>query len=338
MTGFLSPIDLIRDVSQNRYPLPPLVTSSVNAFTTAHLYWRSIKYYQIVRKAEQREKAVEGNAVVYGALIYGASQTSDVAKILLKIALVAKCAEDVIQCYSKVHKAYKNLKKAVSLPYPIYEKSKWSKQPQRLPFSQQMQRTQEQFLQVVSCMSLLVQELFELSMRLRDVYLLSKQDSLTQYTACVEGIANLNKYWSRITKDSMFLMNELKKHDKWARAIVDKVPENSVLTKLKASLDQISPHMPRNSKEIVRAAEEFVEPIYIPGKVTSMRLTFNDPIHQPTLPARRTPPWSGKKVVKASKQKPKTESITMQKALQAITKNPKKLFHTMPSLFSLFSH
>lgn len=346
---FIKSIESIRESSQLRYPLPAALHSTVNLFKTANIYWWSFKYYQIVKKAEEREKIVEGNPVVYGALIHGISQYSDVADYLLKVALVAKCAEDLLQSYRNLHKAYKEFSQAIHLKYPVYQKQKLieAKESSSFPSASLFMdvhlkkiKYSEQILKIITCTGQLIQEIFVLSMRLRDVYLLSQQDSLAQYSACVEGMADLNHYWKRISQDSIFLMNQLKKHDKLTKLIVDKIPENTHLPALKTLIGKMTSHLPQNSAQFINAAEEFFEPVFTPGKVTALTLTFNKPKHKATLPARRSPPWRGQKVKqKISKRHTVSGSSPMAKTFSALkdTQKLSKIFTRTFSMFSMFT-
>jgi len=285
----------VKEEADRSYHVPwPVHTISRFFESCHHVYW-SFKQYRWFRNHDR----TQGNPVVYGAALHLISSCSTTIENAIKIGLVAKCATDLLFHYRKVHEAYQNLGHAIRGKYPHSPRWQWSCLHNgsylllvpSLALSLKIYTTKwlEAVSKVLICTGRLFKEMFELSMRSRDIYLLTQSDDLARFRAYSETFAEWDEYRKKMGENTQFLQEELDKRKELADRIMQKIGLESRSANFLAMIAQA---IGRTTYAVVENGAEFLEPIFTSGKITPITFAVDIP-HTPELPPGRYPPWIG---------------------------------------------
>lgn len=281
-------------------PIPFYLQSAANLLAKGHLLWWSIKDYTLFKQTQQRNRT-EGNPIAYGAALHLLSEYSTTVGYIVKVALIAKCAEDLLQQYCRVYQAYSNLKAACTKNYPRYYSYDWNKLHTKpasyFPsFYLSLHLKGVKFVQTISkilrYISKLIIEMTTLAMRSTDVYLIANGNALAHLRACTEMIGDWKKYQARLTEDYTFLLIELDNKKELTDSILKKIGIEKRTIDLISSLRHLAAQIGKHLPTFLELAQETVEPIFVEGKITALNLDFVEE-EPPTLKPARYPPWTG---------------------------------------------
>lgn len=305
---FQTIVNSAQERSHAQYPLPFFLNQAAHLLKEGHMYWWSFKYYQMAQQAAQREAMHQGNPLVYGAAAYGLAQHFTLANCLVRMSLIAKCADDLFHSYGRVHHAYQKLSEVFQVKYPVYYRQQWLPPKQHLMTTispslylelnlLQIKFTQR-LIKIVKCTAQLITQVFQLSLTLRDTYLIATQDSIAQYTACSEVFANWDHYQRRLGHDWRFLLNELKTRQRWVNCLIGKLEliqqASPFVSTFKSAFEELTRSTFRGIPSFPGLGE-FFEPLFNQGKVTPLSFSFEKEF-KPSLPAVRYPPWNGQRL------------------------------------------
>lgn len=283
----------------SQYFLPSFITSALDVLKKVHLYYWTFKDYKIFQQANARNRD-QGNPIVYGIVLHGLSDYN----LCLKIALITKCAEDLLNQYKQVHEAYRKLTHTIYRKYPKYRKYKWEQlsqdyKPELSPSLYLTVKIQGMNLlvylsRIFDCVTVLCTEVFKLSMDMTDTYLIANGDALAQQRGYIHMVANWNEYQARLSNNNSALLETISK----TQALTDKILTKLNINKrsidfihfMQNSMGQAIRHIPR----AVEVAEEVLDPfINVQGAIVPIELGFDQQQVAPTIPPATYPPWTG---------------------------------------------
>lgn len=288
----------VKEEANNSYYVPWPIHSVSRLFENCHhVYW-SFKQFRWFRNSDSRDRT-QGNPAVYAGAVHLLTGCSTTIENAVKIGLVAKCATDLLSRYRQVHVAYQSLGNAMWGKYPHSPRWKWSCLHNgsywlfvpSLALSVRIYsfKLLDATSRVLVCTGRLFVEMFELSMLSRDIYLLTQGDDLTRFRATSEAFAEWDNYRKKISQNTQFLQEELDKRKNLTDRIMAKVGLESRSANFLTIIGQA---LGRAAETAAESGAELLDPIFTPGKITSISFAV-ETAHVPELPAGRYPPWIG---------------------------------------------
>lgn len=295
----------VREDAVQQFDTPSFYYRVSDLFEKFHIFWWSFKQYGFFKRAQNRDSN-QGNPLVYGAALHFLSDCSYTIASAVKIAIIAKCADDLFSHYGDVSTAYRNLKGAIRGQYPRYHRINWdnyhkgllAKISPSLSMSMQINfiKFREQTARILRSTSQLFKAIFKLSMCSRDIYLLTKGDSIARFNQCTELFANWEKYQQRLSTNYNLLQSELNSRSHTTDRIMTKagLPQRSsqfsgllagFVTRTAQTIVTIAP-------QVIETTSRLTQPVFREGKITSIQLNM-DEARQPLIPPGRFPPWIG---------------------------------------------
>ena len=296
----------IKETLQAQAPLPSLLNAAVDIFKKCSIYYRSYKTYRLFNNAAQNPS--RGNPAVYGAALQIAGDATAVGSLALHVALTAKCTMDLLQLQRDLSDAYQKLCLTWKWQYPIRRTINWSQQPKgaklsHIPSLFLPQRVKSvglagQVLKTGRCALKVLQQAFKLSMDLSNAYLLLKGDPMMRFEACTDLAANWEHYRESLKNNQTLLCEKIENGSAYADSLLTKlgVQKNSkdIIAGLKQQFSGISDSTNSLRDDLWTAAEETIETVFIPGKITPLHIDLNDgDLASEGLPYNRFPPWGG---------------------------------------------
>lgn len=279
-----------RKISDNLYPLPSPLYKVLDGLDASYLYW---DYYQ---QTYWIKKKGNTDHLVYAGALHALSQHSFFSTPI-GLTLAVKCILDLLHGHAEVYKRYLKLKATVINKYPLYKKVQWKKQltAYNSPFTTsiliELQVQSIYFMQyvfrIIKCTFYLFTELFKLSKRYREAYLLAQFDSYTSYQSLSEGCATYHTYFKRLKKDRVFCLEQIKKNkdliDSLLTTLQSKKTAYSIVNSLSQKIKTVTQkgtHVPSFLKLV---GKDLISPFYQPGVVTGMTFEFKPNFLDPYL-------------------------------------------------------
>ncbi len=296
----------IREELQIDQPLPPLFDEAIELFSKFHIYYRTYKHVQIYRNGDKDSS--KGHPAVYGAALQLLGDYTSIGSYAVNVALVTKCAEDILREYHQLGDTYQSLCEAVNWQYPLYQSIEWKREATSsqeplspslyLIWQVQIMGLVRQILKITRCALDVLWQMFKLSMCLCDAYLLCNNDTQTRYEACTELVAEWDHYQSQLKEDQKRLAEELEKGSGLAdRILMHLGIENDttfIIDQLKEKIEDLAEEL----EDIYDVAEETLDTIYVKGKITPLHINLAEgKTAIPKLPDGRFPPWAGQTVL-----------------------------------------
>ncbi len=285
--------------------IPSFLHTAVDLFGKGHAYARTFKLLNIFKKAEQNPQ--RGHPAIYGAALQLAGDYTSLG-YSLNVALLAKCAQDLLTEYISLNQSYLSFKAAIQCHYPLYQPVNWHKpqkqenftfSPSFLIYQVQLRQNIAYIHKIFQCALDMLWQAFRLSMALRDAYLVFEGDPLARYEACTELVANWDDYQRHLKNHQEQLVEELEK----GQALADRILTRLDLHNTQFILHFLKNQLPQNQNikagldNVLEAANRAVDTFYIPGKVTPLHIDLAEGKDQPpALAPGRFPPWAGQKV------------------------------------------
>ncbi|CUI17665.1 hypothetical protein PNK_2061 [Candidatus Protochlamydia naegleriophila] len=293
--------------AHHHYPIPYFLEEIVDLFGKVHLYYRAIKNHRLFKQAEAEGR---GHPAVYGAALHLASDYTRLGSYAIKVALVAKCAEDLLHQYQQLHSSYRQLNDFLFQRFPIYHPIQVRPDSQKTPYLSPSFRLfidievmgfLQRLLKVFSCALQVLKEAFQMSMCLRDTYLLANGDPQAKFDACTELIGDWERYLNQLGDNQAWLREEIAKRRKLADRILTKLearyPTTVILSRLQDAAQQTAQVAIDNWAPIQQAIFRTVDTILPNGKIAEPRINFGQGLQFiPALPPARYPPWAGQAI------------------------------------------
>jgi hypothetical protein len=228
---------------------------------------------------ERRQKRIQnnqGDPGVYGVGAMLLSQHISVLARLILAGLVVKCIDDLCDQYEAVYDAYVDLKKAIHAK-PVYKRYRWQKaDDQTLMFSPSLHlwveirliRLLHQSLRIMRCLNHLFWEVIKLGLYSRDVYLILTHQPQAKLRALTELMLDVPEYLEKIREDQEFLRNKIIKKQILLNKILKKIGAPEISDSLLKGLKIAADYVPTG----IQVGKEFMEEIWIPGKVIFLPL------------------------------------------------------------------
>lgn len=220
----------------------------------------------------------QGNATVYAACLQIFSSQIQPLSYPIKLAILAKCTQDLVEHRRQIFKSYKRLDRVIQHEFPLAHK-KLSWQDSRL----------YKFIQRLFDVTT---QLFWLTMRVKDIELLFiKQDSLAEHRALRELIEDLQNYCEKVSKNQALLTEDLKMKEELIIEILNKLGTSG-----QQMSKQFHEHMvtlPHKLATNLPTLGQFLQPLFNPGEVHAIHIRTKK---TPTIRPTRFVPWLGQKV------------------------------------------
>lgn len=311
--------DSIQEELQLDQPLPPYLDETVELFRKVHIYYRTYRHIQIHQNADQDPS--KGHPAVYGAALQLLGDYTTIGSYAVNVALVTKCAEDLLKEYRQLDDDYQRLCEAIEWKYPLYHHVEWKeekKETQNLfsPYLTVAWQTQSmeivrQILKITSCALDVFWQMFKLSMCLCDAYLLCNDDPQIRYEACTELVAEWDQYQSLLKEDQKRLVEEIEKGSELADRILTRLgvqdDSTSIVNQLKEKIEELAEEAEETLDDLYNVGEETLDTVYVKGKITPLHINLTAVNAEiPTFPYSRFPPWGGREMSLSVSQPPKT--------------------------------
>lgn len=309
--------------------VPSFLHTTVDLLGKAHTCCRTIKLLNVFTKAQQNPQ--RGHPAIYGAALQLAGDYTSLG-YGLNVALLAKCAQDILSEYASLSQSYLSFKAVIQCHYPLYQPVHWKKaspqesllfSPSFLIYRVELTQLIQKIDKIVQCVLDMLWQSFRLSMALRDAYLVFEGDPLARYEACTELIANWDDYQRHLKNHQELLVEELEK----GQALADRILTRLNLHNTQFILYFLKNHLPQNQnvkaalENVLEAANRAADTVYIPGKVTPLHIDLAEGQDQPpALAPGRFPPWAGQEV------EIKTESSQTSSSLELEEESEHDLF------------
>lgn len=328
MHPFQAVRESIREELHTTHALPPLLDEAVNFFSKSHIYYRTFKQVGIHNNAFQ--DLSKGHPAVYGAALQLVGDYTTIGSYAINVALVTKCALDLLREYRQLGENYQILRQAVNWQYPLYQPVTWKIEKE---YSTELVSTSHQLVLQVQFISFLRQtlkiacyawdvfkQMFKLSMCLCDAYLLFNDDPQMRYEACTELVAEWDNYQLELKENQERMVEEIEKGAALTDRILNRlgVEKDStfIIDQLRQTIEGLAEGTEEVLDDIYDIAEETMDSIYVPGKITPFHIDLSEgKIAKPTLPHGRFPPWAGQKVQVVSPQKSKAAFKSFEKMI-----------------------
>lgn len=307
----------LREEIQENYSLPSFLDETVDFFRKAHIYYRTYKYTKIHENASQDSS--RGHPAIYGAALQLIGDYTSIGAYAINVALVTKCAQDLLEQYRLLGKDYQKLCQAVNWQYPLYYPIEWQKEKKTssevlspslyLNWQVHIMGWIRQIQKITRCTLDVFWQMFKLSMCLCDAYLLFNDDPQTRYIACTELVAEWDQYQDQLKENQKRLAKEIEK----SRPFIDHLLEqlgiekksSFIIDQLKETFETISEATEDVLEDIYDVAVETVDTVYAKGKITPLHIDLAEGnAIAPALPPGRFPPWAGQTVTLAPPAQP----------------------------------
>lgn len=292
-------------------PLPPLLNPTLGILCKAHLFYSTYKLGSSIQKPR---KPLEGNPAVYGAALLF---TADYAPLgyALNIALVAKCAQDLLRGYRQISLSTEKLINVIRSRYPVYHSVEWREEKAKrsrffLPstyYIRQLQITRliAKIQQIFAHLRSILWQTFQLSMAMADAYLVLTGDQRARFYSFTELVADWDKYRTELENDKKRLLEDIQSQTNVADRILKEIhaPKSceAVIGQLQTELKKESESEEGLLNDLREAFFDTVKTFYVPGKITAMRIDFSEGKAAPAaLPPGQYPPWGGQKMKKVT--------------------------------------
>ncbi len=292
------------------HSLPPYLDETIKLFHILHLYYRTFKQVRLFAKADKNP--LKGHPAVYGAALHLIGNYTSLGSYAIHIALVTKCAEDMLREYRELSQTYRRLKEAIRWQYPIYQPVEWKRKTpktvQRLltPSLYLFWRVRSmnivrQVFKIIKYASLVLWQTFKLSMCLKDAYLLLNGESQAQYEACTELVGEWEEYQTQLKENQGCLLEEIGKGRSLANRILTRMNATKTLPFILEALAQQVKKSAGQVKGLLDDAyavgEEVLDSVFVKGKLTFLNVNLEEGQAIPfILPLARFPPWAGQRV------------------------------------------
>jgi hypothetical protein len=285
---------------------PKLGHQALLLFGRAHLYYRSFKW--IRWSSQSPPGSAQIHPAIYGAAIQTLADTTNIGNYALNIALIAKCAADLLDDYYRLGQSYQRLRETIRHQYPVYSLVLKSPSTSLQPgvvipawlIVQQIRLMQmwRQVCKIMQCVLDVCWQAFQLSVHLQDSYLLFQGDAQTRYEACTEIAADWDRYKNQLGDSQTRLIEEIQKRSHLIDSILSRLGQPTQSAEMIRTLQQRVQTFTNDSRTLITdltgAATTALRTIYIPGNITSMSLHFTTLSAQnPTLSTQRFPDYGG---------------------------------------------
>lgn len=306
----------------------------LSLFSKPYLYYRSFRFLSFIQQPQ--DVPTKNAAAIKGAALHLLSDFTTIGNYALQIALIAKCAEDLIQEYRKLGDCYQQLRQTVYWQYPSYEPIK-KKEISALPpwlilRKKELQSLIGQMRRIIQAVGEILRQGCRLSIRLYEAYLLFNGDQQVQYEGCVELIAEWNRYQDQLQNNYQRLIEELQKGSKLADRIFIRLGKpaktEEIIEKLRQSFNHIGNISSDWIKDCKQAAVETLDSVYIDGKMTPLHINFQFKPKSPHSLSLSFPAWAGQQLPKPPPSSPMSPifSSTKSNPLSKFTTCFKKVF------------
>lgn len=302
--------------------LPSPLEKTVFTFHQLHRYCRFFKATQLVNRHISSHNS---NPIVYGtALDFIASQSTAIS-FGLNIALVIKCAEDILGEYKKLSDAYNTLQSAIACEFPprVFVKEVGIHLPPPLfALKFRLLRAQKQITIIIKALAVFLKQIFHLSLALCDAELLCRNDPYMKLYACTELACKWSTYFDGLRRDLFVLNEELENRKELIERLLKtlNIPSGDLkkLEELKVIANEIAPY----GRPIHEVAKDAMRSFYRTGKITPIDLSVDLPKKIPPGYSSRGPAWRGEAIDE------KTLSSPMQEKAHPFFNSLLKLFRT----------
>jgi hypothetical protein len=292
--------------AQIDYQIPPCVEPITKIFGHAHRFYRVFKYDRLLQHANQQGR---GHPAVYGAALHLVGDFTTWGAYALKVALIAKCAEDLLHQYQNLHLSFCRLKSTIDQRFPhsppdlfkssIPQKNVYLSPAFQLQISSQVILLKYRLLNIFNaCLEVLI-ETFKLSMCMQDTYLLTQGNPQAQYEACTELVGDWDRYFSQLQNDTLYLKEQIFKKKELTNRILTKLETDRNAEKILRHLDLMNPQSPPSStpstwNTVAEAIGRTTDAILPAGRVSAIHIDLGEgQDFVPALPPARYPPWGG---------------------------------------------
>lgn len=340
MNTFQALRNSIQEELQADRHLPPFLDEAVELFRKAHMYYRTYRHVQIDQNAYKDPS--KGHPAVYGAALQLLGDYTTIGSYAVNIALVTKCAEDILKEYRQLDDDYQRLCEAIDWQYPLYHYVEWKKEEKESqeiisPYLPLMWQTQtmdmiRQILKITRCALDVFWQIFKLSMCLCDAYLLCNDDPQIRYEACTELVAEWDLYQSQLQEDQKRLVEEIERGSELADRILTHLgvqdDSTSIVSQLKEKIEEFAEEAKDTLDDMYNVAEETLDTIYVKGKITPLHINLtaiNAAV--PKVPYSRFPPWGGREMA-ISISAPSEHTIAIDSVENFLVDNMDQFFMT----------
>lgn len=227
-------------------PIPSLLRKVVGYFETVHVIYRNIKFAILLKKPSSSET----HPFLIGSILQLAAPLTNVTEQALKFCLIAKCVNDVLECYQALSMAYTDLVDICTERYPILSRKELlASQDNSFWHGYRIRKLlaiPSWLLRIISAIVNLCAKIFTLSMTLQDVKLLTLGDEAQKNMACTQLIAQWQAYRLKLTDskltDSKFLKQETGAQSRLIGTLMQLAPggkASELLSKLQDYFEQI---------------------------------------------------------------------------------------------------
>jgi len=285
MNPYDATIGTVQERAQKECPLPSWLKWCASQFRIIHFYyrWRKMALFE--------RKAMSEPSKAHPALLAAVVPVLEIAKPVeyaVKVALIAKCADDLFDQYRKLSMEFKKLREAFNWQYPIYYYTPWQESckgsfnvlspSMELVWYNQIVDSLLQLEKIIFCACRVLGQLFELAMCQYEIYLLFGEKSTeAKILALTELFGKLDEYREQTCSNLNFLAHELTREGSLGSQILGKIgiaDSEKALRDLKTKVRALTNS--DTAQSLAEATEVSLNSFYSPGK-RSLEFT---PLHR----------------------------------------------------------
>ncbi len=307
---------VVQKIVQEEFALPVFVHQTIDLIGKGHLYFRAYKYGKTYEKSSLHP--LKEHSAVYGAIFHLLGEMTSIGSYAVTVALITKCAEDLLQGYRNLNEDYQTLYQKIHCQYPIDQPLKWNRKGlQSILFSPslilvwqvQIIEKSRQILKIARCASRVLWQLFKLSVYVCDARLLLNDDPQTRYMACTELMHDWERYQAQMEENQQRLIEEIQKRSVLADRILYQLglSRNSavILIEMRKKFLGFISAKKEIFEDISYAAQETLNTVYIKGKITALSINVRNRKSN-VLPSQPFPHWGGQQIKETSSTIPAT--------------------------------
>jgi hypothetical protein len=299
----MNPLTTVKQVviekAEGEHPISPFLSEVITIFNRSHLYYRTYKFSTVLT-----QNGADGNSAIYGIGLQNISGWSPTFSVLLNLALIIKCAEDLLGEYRKLGRYQSKLVDALNTTFTThhsYDKPKITKFTLFSASTITYMNVQVKFffVRTWTICSLAIQILgqcFVISMCLCDAHLLLQGDVRSRTEACTELVIGWKKYKKDLKNNQGSVLKALKNSQELTDIFLEKF---GVSFRMKTILDQFDDAMNLRSQghlsHFVQAVDLTVKTFYEEDGIVGIRLQIPEDQSPPQV-YQHFPSWAGQEI------------------------------------------
>lgn len=291
------------------YPVSSFYTSVAKRWSDIHkCYW-----------ALKEPALFNARSRANGVALHLLSEYSATAAFIIKIALIAKCTQDLLEQHKKLHTALSDFKKIRNDEFPRYHQYQW-KNLNKTSYLQTVASLHvfvyfkgvkflDQTSRVIRCSFIVFSQVLSYGVLLTDIYLIANGDALAHLRACTAMIGCWREYQTKLAENYLLVLQELEKREEVVNLVCQKIGMNKRTNDIIKDLRHFAIQAGKAIPEIINTIDDVANPIITPGKITA--INFEIPTEQPANAPeeQRYPPKLNKVATQKNAEDPDPDPI-----------------------------